>query len=156
MTLENKLLKKLAEAPPAGERHELIVSEGAWTAHLDFERRDELSGRLREIAVRRQGAGAGDVQVWADRIAGRVTGLLEPLKVVEVDAPKQEALLRSATPSEKNEEVYFYELRLRGTSQAILQRYQHRQAAGKKRSQVPFALTHETLAKFVGDVTAEK
>src|SRR5438477_6056364 len=98
MTLENKLLKRLAEAPPAGERHELTVSEGAWTAHLTFDRRDELSGRLWEVALHRQGAGGGDIQAWADRIARRVTGLLESLKVVEVDGLKQEALLRSATP----------------------------------------------------------
>ncbi len=156
MTLENKLLKKLAEAPPTGERHELIVSEGAWTAHLDFERRDEMSGRLREVCLRRQSAGTGNVQAWADRIAGRVTGLLEPLKVIEVDVPKDEALLRSTNPTEKNDEVFYYEVRLRGTSQATLQRYQHRQQSGKKRLQVPFALTHETLAKFAADVTAEK
>ena len=72
MSLENKLLQKLAEAKPAGERHELTISEGAWTAHLTYDRRDELSGRLWEIALHRNAVADGDVQTWAERITKRV------------------------------------------------------------------------------------
>jgi hypothetical protein len=156
MTLENTLLQKLAETPPVGERHELTVSQGDWTAHLTYDRRDELSGRLWEAALHRRAPGAGDVETWAERIAGRVSGLLEPLKVVEVDAVKQEALLRSATPSAKGEHSFYYELRLRGRSHATFQRFQAAQLGGKKRVQVAYALTHETLGKLVTDLTSEK
>jgi hypothetical protein len=156
MTLENKLLQKLAETTSAGERHEITISQGAWTAHLIYDRRDELSGRLWEVALHRNGATDGSVQDWAERLAKRVVGLLEPLKVVEVDAVKRQALLRSATPTAKGEDLFFYEIRLRGTANAVIHRFQGSQQPGKRREQIAFALTHESLAKLVADVTAEK
>ena len=156
MTLENTLLQKLAEAKPQGDRHELTVSEGAWTAHLTFDRRDELSGRLWEIALHRNAVIDDDAQVWADRVAARVAGLMESLTVVEVDGRMQAALLRSGTPTAKGDDLYYYELQLRGGAHAVMHRYQAAQHPGKKRTQIAFALTHETLAKLAADVTAEK
>jgi len=156
MTFENKLLQKLAETTSAGERHEITISQGAWTAHLIFDRRDELSGRLREVTLHRNGAAEGSVQDWAERVAKRVVGLLEPLKVVEVDAVRQQALLRSAAPTAKGENLFFYEVVLRGTANAVFRRFQGTQQPGKPREQIAFALTHESLAKLVADVTAEK
>lgn len=156
MTLENKLLQKLAEAKPAGERHELTISEGAWTAHLTYDRRDELSGRLWEIALHRNAAHDSDVQTWALHISQRVAGLMEPLRVVEVDVKKQEALLRSTAPTVKDGDLFYYELHLRGAANAIMHRYQASQEPGKKRAQIAFALTHESLAKLAGDITTEE
>lgn len=156
MTLENKVLQKLAEAAPKGDRHELTVSAGAWTAHLIYDRRDELSGRLWEVALHRKGATDEAVQDRADRIAKRATGLLEALKVVEVDAVKQQALLRSATPTVKGDDLFFYEILLRGAANATIRRFHGSQQIGKKREQTAFALTHESLAKLVADVAAQK
>ena len=156
MTLENKLLQKLAETKSVGERHELTISAGAWTAHLTYDRRDELSGRLWEVALHRNRAACGDLQGWADRVAKRVAGLMEPLKVVEVDAIKQQALLRSAPPTVKGEDLFYYEILLRGTANATVRRFQGSQQVSKKREQTAFALTHESLAKLVTDVAAEK
>ena len=155
MSLENKLLQSLAETRPQAEKHELTVSQGAWTAHLTFERRDELSGRLWEVALHRNAVADDDIQVWADRVVARVAGLMESLTVIEVDARKQAALLRSGTPTSKGEDLFYYELQLRGGAHAVMHRYQGAQH-GKKRTQIPFALTHETLAKLAADVTAEK
>ena len=156
MSLENKLLQSLAESKPLGDRHELTVSDGAWTAHLTYDRRDELSGRLWEASLHRNRAAEGGVQAWADRIAQRVAGLMEPLKVVEVDAAKQEALLRSAAPTAKGAQLFYYEIHLCAMANATVRRFQAAQQTGKKRTQIAFALTHETLAKLVADVTAEK
>lgn len=156
MSLESTLLRKLAETKPNADRQELTVSEGAWTAHLTLERRDELSGRLWEAAVHRRGAGTDTVATWAERIAGRVVGLLEPLKVVEVDAVKQEALLRSKAPTARGDDVFYYEIHLRGLTSAVLRRYQASLQVGTKRAQIAFALTNESLAKLVGDLVAEK
>ena len=156
MNLENKLLQKLAETKPVGERHELTISEGAWTAHLTYDRRDEMSGRLWEAALHRNSAADGNLQAWAGHIVQRVSGLMESLKIVEVDAVKQHALLRSAAPSVKGENLFYYEILLRGTANATIQRFQGSQLPAKRREQVAFALTHETLAKLAADVTAEK
>jgi hypothetical protein len=84
-----------------------------------------------------------------------VTGLLEPLKLIEVDATRSEAVLRSETPAQKGDDVQYYEVLLRGTHAATLNRYQAPRTGPGKRRAVPFALTHEAIAKVVGDLTAE-
>ena len=156
MNLENKLLHELAEAQPVGERHELTTTEGAWSAHLTYDRREELSGRLWEVALHRNSVLDGDVATWGNRIVQRVTGLMEPLRVVEVDAKKQEALLRSAAPTAKGAQLFYYEIHLRGLANAVVRRFQATHQTGQKRAQVAFALTHESLAKLAADITAEK
>ena len=85
----------------------------------------------------------------------RVTGLLEPLKLIEVDATRSEAVLRSETPATRGTSVEYYEVLLRGQQAATLKRYKAPQSGGGKRRTVPFALTHEAIAKLAGDLTAD-
>jgi len=88
---------------------------------------------------------------WAGAIAARVSGLSEPLLVYEIDDTRGEALLRSTSPARKDEALAYFELRLAGLKSATFRRFAAlRNAAG--RAQVPFALTHETLAKLAGDI----
>ena len=61
------------------------------------------------------GGDAAALRAWADRIAGRARGLLEPLKVIEVDAERDEAILRSDTPAAQGEDRFYYEVHLKGT-----------------------------------------
>jgi hypothetical protein len=87
----------------------------------------------------------------AVKASERVTALLEPLKVYEIDAAKSVALLRSANPTERGGELFYYELTLNGLHSADLKRFK----AGKtsaKRDATPFVLTHEAIAKVVGDL----
>jgi hypothetical protein len=81
-----------------------------------------------------------------------VTGLLEPLKLLEVDETQQEALLRSNTPTKKGEQLAYYEVHLFGTHRATVRRFQARHGESG-REQVAYALTHEVLAKLAGDIT---
>ncbi len=156
MTLASKLRRKLSEAKPALVRHDLgVVDEvSGWNLYLTAERRDEWSTVAWELTLRRS-AVAGIVADWAERIAKKNTGLLEPLKVVEVDAPRNEALIRSAVPSERDGRLFYYELRLEGAGAATLRRFEAASEPGHKRCQVPFALTIEALVQFVGAVTTE-
>jgi hypothetical protein len=88
---------------------------------------------------------------WAAAIADRTTGLLEPLKLHEVDELRQEAILRSEAPATKGDVLAYYEVRLSGLSTAVVRRF----TASKTtpgRTQVAFALTHEVLAKLAGDI----
>ena len=89
---------------------------------------------------------------WADGIAARVSGLMEDLKVLEVDDVRQEALLRSDGPTAKGDDRLYYEVHLRGLTHATVRRYKGSRTAGTRREQVAFALTHEVLAKLVEDV----
>jgi hypothetical protein len=157
MTLENTLLARLTEWRPPPGRESLTVTDPAsgWSATVSADRQDALSCLVWELAVRR-GASAegGDLRSWAERLAERTTGLVEPLKVLEVDALRNEALLRSDNPSQRGEDLFYYEVLLRGTREAVLRRFQAWHKAGDRREQVPFALTHEALARVARGLTA--
>jgi hypothetical protein len=154
MTLANTLLAKLNDWRPP-ERAPLTAAEGGWSATLTADRADVVGCLVWELAVRRTApAPGGDLKAWAERVAGRPAGLVEPLKVLEVDALRNEALLRSDEPSQRGGDLFYFEVLLRGTSEALVRRYRAWHDPAKKREQVAFALTHEALAKLVDTLTA--
>ncbi len=156
MTLTEKLLQKLSEWKPQGTgRHALTVAapETGWTAQLTADRADTLSGLVWELALTRTGPAPDGLtlKAWAEAAAKRATGLLEPLKLLEADDARNEAVLRSEAPAKKGERVAYYEVRLFGTDRATVQRFAaDRTQSG--REQIGFALTHEVLAKLAGDI----
>jgi hypothetical protein len=157
MTLGETLLQRLADWRPQGRQTLTAAPEGAgWTVAVTADRCDEVGCLLWELTVRRTPAKAGtSVQAWAERAADRVTGLLEPLKVYEVDPLRDEALLRSDGPAQRGETLFYYELLLKGPGEALLRRYRAAHNGQARREQVTFALTHESLAKLVNDLTAD-
>src|SRR5438105_4967744 len=127
MTWNDTILQKLAEWRPTSGRHTLAAADEAvgWAVAVTADRNDELGCLLWEATLRRTAAqGADSLQAWADQAAARVTGLVEPLKVVEVDQPRNEAMLRSARPLQRGEQLYYYQVMLKGTTEATLCRYQ--------------------------------
>ena len=159
MTLTESLLPKLSEWRPAGDgRHSLAVAipEAGWTANLTADRADSLSCLVWELTLARTGDAPDGfaLKTWAEGVAKRATGLLEPLRVLEVDAPRGEALLRSDSPAKKGERLAYYEVKLFGTDRAIVRRFAGSRAESG-REQVAFALTHEVLAKLAGDIAGE-
>jgi hypothetical protein len=158
MSLNEALLGKLADWQPPEGRQSVHVSDGStgWGVTLTVERADQLGCLVWELALKRTPPAShnGDaLAAWAERIAGRATGLLEPLKVVEVDPVRREAVLRSASPVERGEELYYYEVHLYGVGAATLSRYRSQRLGSAKREQVGFALTHEAVAKLAVDLT---
>ena len=157
MTLENTLLEKLSEWQPSGAgRQTLTVADDAsgWVVSLAADRNDQIATAVWELNLRRTRPAAEGVTLkgWADLSAKRIKGLLEPLAVIEIDAPRSEALLRSGDPTRRGDAVAYYEIRLQGTTGATVQRFTAG-VAGSKREQVAFALTHEVLAHLVVDLT---
>jgi hypothetical protein len=156
MTLAEVVLGKLAEWRPAGEgRQTLPVADDAagWAAAVTVERQESVGCQVWEVALRYTGADrATDLPGWAEGVAQRVTGLLEPLSVVEVDRPRNEALLRSTPPSRRGDDVFYYEVHLKGTRDASLRRYHASHQPKHPREQIPFAITHEALARVIGDL----
>src|SRR5579862_2291744 len=112
MTLENTLLEKLSEWQPQPGRHELHVADGGWRATVTADRSDALGCLLWELRLQREGTAEIDVQKWAVAAAERVNGLMQPLKVVEVDTLRNEAQLRSDSPSERGGKRLYHELLL--------------------------------------------
>jgi hypothetical protein len=152
------LLARLSEWRPAGPGpHSLHAPvDAGWELTVTADHSELLGCLATELTVSRPAAltSAADLTRWAVRSAQRITGLLEPLKVIEVDATRSEAILRSDTPSVRGDRVHYYELLLRGTHAATLRRYQAERGGGK-REPIPFALTHESIAKLAGDLIAD-
>jgi hypothetical protein len=154
MTLENMLLEKLSEWKPRPGRQELSVADPAsgWSVTLTADRSDVLGCLLWEVSLR-HAATVADLPGWANRTAERVSGLMEPLKVVEVDGEHRLAQLRSESPLVRADKRFYYELLLGGDGSATVRRFQAATNCSH-REQVTFALTHEAVAKLVADATA--
>jgi hypothetical protein len=154
MTLEETLLQKLAEArPEEAGRHPLQLGDesGGVVVYLDIERRDLFSCLLWEVRVSRR-APLDDLSSQAKRLTERITGLLEPLQVDEIDSASGVARLRSEAPLSKGDQRIYYELTLRGST-AELRRWQGSMTSARRQA-VAFVLTNEALAKLVGDLAS--
>jgi hypothetical protein len=153
MTAE-KLLQSLSEWKPSGTgRHSLAVQlPGGGTARVTADRADALSCAIWELALDRA-APVGGVRAWGEAVAARATGLLEPLKLLEADETRGEAVLRSTAPAAKGDTLAYYEVRLTADGRAAVARYTASRAHSG-REQVAFALTHEAIAKLAADLAA--
>lgn len=157
MTLAEILQPKLADWRPIGDgRHSWSESfpDAGWTVTITADQVDTLSCLVWELSLTRNGEPAPHqtVRTWAERIATQVSGLMEPLALIEADTTLDRAFLRSVSPSQRGDKRLYYEVALTGTTQATMRRYQLGTESGAKREQVPFALTHEALAQVVSDL----
>ncbi len=156
MTLPETLLPKLSEWRPAGDgRHswsEAFPTAG-WTVRISADKADSLSCLVWELSLTRSQEAPHGLTLagWASAIASRATGLLESLRVYEVDQLQNEAVLRSVQPATKGDDLTYYEVRLNSLSDATLRRFVASKVESG-RDQVAFPVTHETIAKLVGDI----
>jgi hypothetical protein len=161
MTLAETLLQKLVDWRPDGEgRHSvsLPLAGHGWTIGIQADRQDSLGCRMTELEANRDAPVANDaaaLDVHARRVAARTTGLLEPLRLIEVDHPRQIALLRSEAPARKGDAVRYYEVKFLGLNRVTVERYEASQGAPARREAIPFVLTHEVLAKLVDDLVRD-
>jgi hypothetical protein len=149
--LDEALQRKLADWRPDSPGQPLTVADagGAWSATVEAEAVDGLGVRLRRLTVRPVTAAVtAPLREQADRLARDVTGLLEPLRVVEVDGGAGSAQLRSRVPAAVTGGVAYYEVDRKSDGTTSLQRYQ---AGDGRRQDVPFTLTHEALGKIARD-----
>ncbi len=155
MTRDAKIREKLSVWQPSGRQQFRFPVGSDWTVTIAAENRDELSCLLWQLSVARTGDAPAreTMKIWADRLATNVTGLLEPLKVVELDDQRGEGFLRSVEPSEREAQLCYFELFLEGTKTAHLRRYQSAADKSSKREQTTFALTYESLGKLIDDLT---
>lgn len=153
MTLAEKLLPELNNWK-ATERTDWTTSfaDEGWSVNLTADRNDAIATLAWELTVSRTGGTSETVRSWAEGIADRSSGLLEKLKLLESDTTRNEAVLRSDSPSRAGDSVAYYEVILNGTTSASVRRYRANRKLGTPREQVVFALTHEALAKLIGDI----
>jgi len=155
MTLGENLLPKFDGLKAnGGNRFTFDDPTGHWTITAEVETRDLLGCRLSSLTVRRRTA-PRDTRAWAESIVQRTHSLSEPLVLLEFDAQRDEALIRSERPTVRLGERGHFELRLREGSLAHLMRYTAPLDATAKRRPTTFDLTHDALAKLVDDLTTE-
>jgi hypothetical protein len=160
------LQEKLSHLPSNDSIPTLQHCEGDWSIDIRAERTDSIGCLLWELsAICKQNDSMQtepfnptecreNLQSWANSIATRATGLVEPLKVLEIDEEGKLALLRSQSPSLKGSDAHYYEVLLAEKEMATVtvKRFRANIEAGTKREQVPFALTHEVVAKLANAV----
>jgi hypothetical protein len=156
MTLPETLLPRLSDWRPAGAgRHSWAESFPAagWTVRVAADKSDSLACLVWELTLTRTAEPPAGLTLagWAADIAARVGGLMEPLAVHEIDGHRNEAVLRSTAPAKKGDWLAYYEVRLEGVTTAVVRRFTATRSE-PGRTQVSFALTHETIAKLAGDI----
>jgi hypothetical protein len=156
MTLENQVLEKLADAGSSTNPQKITAQEGPWTIEIHAQKSDEFSVMIDSVEVRHDAPGDGNAKSWAEGIASRPSGLLEPLRLLEADKGKNEAVIRSAKPHAKGDEVRYYEVHVQGTEKAELHRYKASKQPGVQRETIPFPMTHEAVGKLASGITGEK
>jgi hypothetical protein len=90
---------------------------------------------------------------WGQRLAERVTYLLEPLKVLEIDAGGGEVQIRSTTPTPRAEQRGFYEVRLRKNGTLRLERFVFDETT-RQRRRGACQFTREVLERLADDIAA--
>lgn len=155
MNLDALLLEKLAKWRPASGQATVEASGDGWNTAVAAECVDIVGCRLWELSLRPANqTNTVELKTRAEQLCQRVTGLLEQLRLVEVDGPAQTALLRSEQPGQLGDDRFYYEVLLNGDGGTVVRRYQTPHAGQPRRQQVAFTLTHEVLAKLVRDLTA--
>ena len=94
-----------------------------------------------------------DIKSWGDRLSKRVTYLMEPLKVVELDTTEGELQLRSEKPTLRAEKRGYYEVRILRDGSLSLKRYLFDEQA-RSRAQAPCQMTREVLERLADDIIA--
>src|SRR5687767_12287311 len=114
MTLEKTLRQHLNKAEPGG----FHVSVGDWTVSVFADKCDSLGCALKELALDRPAPVQHDLETWARGVAKSTMGLLEALRVVEIDGALGKALLRSDVPRVEEGRALYYELVLERTNRS--------------------------------------
>ncbi len=94
-----------------------------------------------------------DLRAWGDRLATRLTYLMEPLVVLEVDAEAGSAELRSESPTTRGDVRSFYEVRLARDRSLRLGRVSF-DTATRQRRPAACQLTGEMLERLTDDLVA--
>jgi hypothetical protein len=90
---------------------------------------------------------------WGERLAARVTYLMEPFKVLEVDADGGEVKIRSQSPTTRGERRSYYEIRLSKPGTLRMERITFDEASRQRRLS-SCQLTREVLERLADDIVA--
>ncbi len=93
------------------------------------------------------------LNAWGNRLAARVTYLLEPLVPHESDAQSGSATYRSARPSQRDGRRAFYEAQFHRDGRARIVRYVYDETT-RRREPTPCHFTREVLERLAEDLVS--
>jgi len=93
------------------------------------------------------------LKAWGDRIAARVTYLMEPLVVLEQDALAGDVEIRSHAPSSRGDRRAYYEIRIGGAGGLRFARVAFDEST-RRRGAVDCMMTREVLERLIDDIIA--
>lgn len=93
-----------------------------------------------------------DLKNISESLTSRLTYLLEPIGVVEVDRDRAAVQLRSNPPQKGEDATSYYELMIRRGGDVTLSRYEKK--SGLMRQIVPAHITREVLQRLAEDFVA--
>jgi hypothetical protein len=108
---------------------------------------------LEFVATDRADWSSDALRAWGERLAARVTYLLEPLKVIEIDAGGGEVQIRSQAPSTRAQQRGFYEVRLYKQGSLRMERFVYNDAT-RERQRTACQLTREVVERLADDIAA--
>lgn len=126
------------------------VAGDEWQVQVEVETAGAVGLAARRIRVR--GPQQVDLAEAGRTLAGRITYLLEPLRLLEVS--EHQALVRSAPPTLGDEANEYYELWLEHDDEGTavdVQRYRYEKET-RTRTVTPLQLTWETTGRLLNDV----
>jgi hypothetical protein len=95
----------------------------------------------------------GSLKAWGDRIAARVTYLMEPLVVLEQDAQAGVVEIRSHAPTSRGDSRAFYEIRIGREGTLHLGRVAFDES-NRRRRPIDCMMTREVLERLIDDIIA--
>ena len=94
-----------------------------------------------------------DLLAWGNRLAARVTYLMEPLVVLEQDREVGAVELRSRKPTERSHQRAYYEVRVHRAGTLHLSRVAFEEA-NRQRLPAPCQMTREVIERLTDDLVA--
>ena len=96
-------------------------------------------------------ASADQLRALTDALAQRLTYLLEPVRIMEVDTQLPAVQMRSDPPEVEDHERRYYELTAHRSG---IQVRRYRKTSGEPRQVIPAQVTREVLARLISDMLA--
>ena len=92
-------------------------------------------------------------KAWGDRVAARVTYLMEPLVVLEQDGLAGDVAIRSHAPTARGERRAYYEIQISGGGRLHFARAAFDESI-RRRHKVDCMMTREVLERLIDDTIA--
>lgn len=147
-----ELLEEVRTGKTASPSLYLEIADGTFIA--DFKSLNELAGSFTSLVYGTQKyrkAAKEKVRAIADQLSQRIRYLPEPVVLVECDPEAAKAQIRSEQPATTTQGICYYEIEIDGEG-VLLSRY--RKPEGRRRHKIEMTLTHEILARLIGDILA--